>query len=103
MRMNDNTILITGGATGIGFSLAKYFHERNNTIIICGRRVDKLKEAKKELQGIYAVKCDVANTRELKELFKYAKDNFPNLNILINNAGIQRDIDLQRFDKTKVN
>jgi uncharacterized oxidoreductase len=48
MRMSGNTILITGGATGIGFSVAKYFHNRDNFIIICGRREDRLTQAEKE-------------------------------------------------------
>jgi len=94
MKMNENTVLITGGATGIGYSIAKYFNERGNTVIICGRREDRLAEAKKALQGIHTFKCDVANPNDRSELFKYVNNNFPQVNILVNNAGIQRDIDL---------
>jgi len=94
--MNENTILITGGATGIGYSMAKYFYERGNTIIICGRREDRLAQVSKELQGIRTVKCDVANPDDRKDLFNYVSKNFPEVNILINNAGIQRDIDLTK-------
>ena len=96
MKMNENTILITGGATGIGYSMAKYFHERGNTIIICGRREDRLAQTVKELQGIHTFKCDVANPDDRNELLKYITDNFPKVNILINNAGVQRDIDLTK-------
>ena len=96
MKMSGNTILITGGATGIGYSMAGYFHERGNTIIICGRREDKLEQAAKELQGIYTIKCDVADSNDRNTLFQYTNDNFPNINMLINNAGIQRDIDLTK-------
>ena len=96
MKMSDNTILITGGATGIGFSMAKYFHERGNTVIICGRRGDRLAQASEELQGIHTIKCDVADPDDRNRLFQYIRDNFPEINILINNAGIQHDIDLTK-------
>ena len=96
MKMSENTILITGGATGIGYSMTRYFHERGNTIIICGRREDRLEQAAKELQGLHTIKCDVADSDDRKTLFQYISDNFPNINILINNAGIQRDIDLTK-------
>ena len=96
MEMSGNTILITGGATGIGFAMTQYFHERGNTIIICGRREDRLEQVKKQLQGIHILKCDVADPNDRIELTEYIKKNFPNTNMLINNAGIQRDIDLTK-------
>jgi len=96
MKMNGNTILITGGATGIGRSMAKYFNERGNTVIICGRREDRLARAAKELPGIHTVACDVSVPGGRDVLFRYIGDHFPNLNMLINNAGIQRDIDLTK-------
>ena len=94
--MSDNTILITGGATGIGFSMAKYFHERGNTVIICGRREDKLQQAKTKIDRLHTVRCDIANPDDRNLLFEYINNNFPNLNMLINNAGVQRDIDLTK-------
>ena len=96
MEMNGNTILITGGATGIGYAMAKYFSERSNTVIICGRREDRLKQTARELPGIHTFKCDVSNHVDRKALFQYVSNNFPDINILINNAGIQRDIDLTK-------
>jgi len=96
MKMKENTVLITGGATGIGYSMAKYFYKRDNTIIICGRREDRLAQVAKVLPGIYTFKCDVANPDDRKALFQYVSDNFPKVNILVNNAGIQRDIDLTK-------
>jgi len=92
--MQNNTILITGGATGIGFAMAKYFSERDNTVIICGRRADRLAEAAELLPGIKTIKCDVSDPSDRAALFAYIRDNYPDMNILINNAGIQRDIDL---------
>jgi len=94
MKMNNNTILITGGATGIGFAMAKYFHQRGNTVIICGRREEKLAQAAGALPGIHTVKCDVTKSTDRRELLAFIQKNFPTINILINNAGIQRDIDL---------
>ena len=96
MKMKGNTVLITGGATGIGFAMAKYFYKRGNTVIICGRREDRLAQATEELKGIHTFQCDVANPDERKALFKYVGENFPQINILMNNAGIQRDIDLTK-------
>ena len=96
MKINKNTILITGGATGIGYSMAKYFYKRDNTVIICGRREDRLARAKKELPQINTVRCDIANPDDRTMLFKNICDNFPKMNMLINNAGIQRDIDLTK-------
>ena len=96
MRMNDNTVLITGGATGIGFSMAKYFHKRGNTVIICGRRKDKLEQAKTKINGLHTVMCDIALPDDRKVLFEYVSTNFPGINVLINNAGVQRDIDLTK-------
>ena len=96
MNMDGNTILITGGATGIGYSMVKYLHERGNTIIICGRRKDRLAQVEKEFQGIHILKCDISNSDDRNMLYKYICDNYPGLNMLINNAGVQRDIDLTK-------
>lgn len=89
-------ILITGGATGIGFSLAEAFVKLGNTVIICGRREDKLNEAKERLPGINIKRCDVSREEERKSLYDWIESNFKDLNVLINNAGIQRPIDLRK-------
>lgn len=96
MKLSGNTILITGGSTGIGLSLAESFLSLGNEVIICGRREDKLIEAQKKHSNLHIKVCDVANGNDQKELFEWATTHFPNLNILINNAGIQRDIDLTK-------
>ena len=93
MKISGNTILITGGATGIGFALAEAFHNAGNTVIICGRRQDRLDQAREKLPGLQTVSCDVGDDRDRNHLVDWIKANHPNLNILVNNAGVQRDID----------
>ena len=96
MKTSGNTILITGGATGIGFALAETLLNAGNEVIICGRREDKLKEANKKLPQIQMRVCDVSDEKERKSLFVWAKNNFADLNVLINNAGIQRMVNLKQ-------
>jgi uncharacterized oxidoreductase len=96
MKTKDNTILITGGATGIGFSLAETLLNAGNRVIICGRREGKLIEARGRLPQIVIRVCDVTDGKERKSLFNWVKDNFNNINVLINNAGIQRAINLKQ-------
>lgn len=95
MNLKGNTILITGGATGIGFALAEEFVKLENTVIICGRREDKLQEAKSKLPDIHTFKCDISTEDGRKFLFEYISKNFKEINILINNAGIQRVMDFK--------
>lgn len=96
METKSNHILITGGATGIGLSMAKYFNERGNKVLICGRREDRLAKATKELPGILTFKCDVTDSSDRASLLSYVQNAFPDINVLVNNAGIQRDIDLTK-------
>lgn len=96
MKIEGNTVLITGGATGIGFSLAETLVNAGNEVIICGRREAKLKEARNKLPQIHTKVCDVSREEERESLFNWAVDNFKDLNVLINNAGIQRMIDLTK-------
>jgi uncharacterized oxidoreductase len=96
MKFKGNTVLITGGATGIGFALAQELVPAGNEVIICGRRESKLAEAKSRLPQIHTRVCDVSKEKDRRELFAWASSHFPQLNILVNNAGIQRMIDLTK-------
>jgi uncharacterized oxidoreductase len=96
MKTSENTVLITGGATGIGFALASSFSSQGNEVIICGRREEKLREAKEKLPGISIRKCDISHQADIESLFDWVSSNFPRINVLVNNAGIQRAIDLRK-------
>jgi len=96
MKIKGNTILITGGATGIGFALAEAFINAGNKVIICGRRAAKLAEAKKKLPQIATKQCDLSKKDERELFCNWVKENYPDLNIVINNAGVQRFIDLKK-------
>jgi uncharacterized oxidoreductase len=93
MKITNNTILITGGATGIGFAIAEALIQVGNQVIICGRREHKLLEAQIKIPQLQIKVCDLENRAERESLRDWATSQFPNLNILINNAGIQKEID----------
>ena len=95
MNMTGNTILITGGASGIGLALAERFLNRGNEVIVVGRRADKLEEVKQRFPRLHTRVCDVANENDRKSLVEWATSEFPQLNILVNNAGIQQRVNLQ--------
>ena len=94
MKVSGNTILITGGASGIGLALAERFYKKGNEIIICGRREDKLADAADKMPGVHTRVGDVADASERETLMEWAAREFPALNVLVNNAGIQRSVDL---------
>ncbi len=95
MKLSGNTVLITGGASGIGFEMAKVFLARNNKVIITSRNLKKLEKAKKELGDITIIQSDVSNYDSIKALHQRISNDFPEMNILINNAGIMFTINLQ--------
>ncbi len=95
MKISRNTVLITGGATGIGFSLAQEFAGADSEVIICGRREENLNDAKSKLPGIHTRVCDVSNPKDRRSLHDWVTTNFREVNILVNNAGVQRMLDFK--------
>ncbi len=93
MRLSDNTVLITGGAMGIGFAMAEAFLRAGSVVIICGRREQRLEEARKKHPELHTKVCDVAKIEDSRALAEWVRAQFKNLNVLVNNAGVQRDID----------
>jgi uncharacterized oxidoreductase len=95
MRTSNNTILITGGTSGIGFELANQFLRLKNTVLITGRDRSRLDAAKAKLPGVHTFQSDASNSQAIVALFEKVTREFPDLNVLINNAGIMRQINLQ--------
>ena len=93
MDIGGNVVLITGGATGIGYALAEKFLNAKSEVIVCSRRKKKLQAAKARLPALHVKECDVAIESQRKNLLKWTTTRFPKLNILVNNAGIQRQVD----------
>lgn len=93
MKLSGNTVLVTGGATGIGYALAEELIDKGSEVIVCGRRRSKLRAAKRRLPQIHVTQCDVTIETERKKMLRWAVSKFPNLNVLVNNAGIQRKLD----------
>ena len=91
MQTTNNTILITGGATGIGLALAIEFLELGNEVIICGRREELLNDVKGKYPNLHIWQADISKVEERKRLTSWTIQNFPKLNMLVNNAGIQRE------------
>ncbi|THV22971.1 SDR family oxidoreductase [Peteryoungia ipomoeae] len=90
MQMTGNTILITGGGSGIGEALAHRFHDLGNTVIIAGRRLDALEAAIGERDNMHAMVFDVENKDGITEFAHRVIGQFPALNVVVNNAGIMR-------------
>lgn len=87
MKTTQNTILITGGSAGIGFEIAKLFDQKGNHVIITGRNEDRLQKAAARLKNVTAIACDVTQEDDVNRLVDQLYAEFPDLNILINNAG----------------
>ncbi|EPZ42262.1 SDR family oxidoreductase [Alicyclobacillus acidoterrestris] len=98
MRLSGNTILITGGSTGIGLAFAERFIQDGNTVIVCGRRESALQDAKKKFPTLITRVTDVSREDDRIALFDWVTTNYPDVNVLVNNAGIQ-----QRFHVLKAN
>jgi uncharacterized oxidoreductase len=96
MNVKGNTILITGGATGIGLALAEEFLARGNEVIICARTEENLRKAGARFPVLHTLRCDVSKEEERERLHQWVIASFPETNVLVNNAGIQRMIDLTK-------
>lgn len=90
MQTAGNTILITGGGSGIGRSLAHRFHDLGNTVIISGRRRAALETAAAGRAGIHVLELDVEDAAAIEGFAKQILAQHPQLNVLINNAGVMR-------------
>lgn len=87
MELSGKTVLITGGASGLGLESAKQFIAKGARVIICGRNQSKLDKAKKLLPAVIAIKADVSDPEQIQWLFKQITD-LGGIDILYNNAGV---------------
>src|ERR1700723_590641 len=94
MKLRSNTILITGGAGGIGYELAKQLTALGNTILITGRDQAKMDRAKAAFPKLHTFRSDVSDPKAIATLYEQVTEQFPELNILVNNAGIMREINI---------
>ena len=99
MDFAANTVLISGGASGIGLALAERFLEAGSQVIVCGRREERLREARARRPRLTIRRCDLAQVGERVALFHWAVAEFPRLNVLVNNAGIQRRVKLAEHEE----
>ncbi len=89
MNLSNNKILITGGASGIGLGLTERFVHENNTVIICGRREAALQAVAEKFPAVITRVCDLSLAEDRIALYQWIADEHPDLNVLVNNAGIQ--------------
>lgn len=93
MNLSGNIVLITGGSSGIGYALAEAFLAANSQVIICAGDAERLLDARARHPSLHTWVCDVSDEESRRNMLDWVTDRFPGLNILVNNAGIQRDID----------
>lgn len=96
MKLENNTILITGGTGGFGYEFASRLIALGNTVIITGRNAEKLQEVKWKLPAVHTIQSDVSKADKIISLYHKVTQEFPDLNILINNAGEMRKISLNQ-------
>ncbi|KEO72711.1 SDR family oxidoreductase [Anditalea andensis] len=94
MELKGSTILITGGTSGIGLEFIKQLTLQGSVIIVTGRNMEALKKTKKQFPNIHTFQSDVSKPHEVEQLYRDVTRQFPGLNIVINNAGIMRNLDL---------
>jgi uncharacterized oxidoreductase len=96
MRQTGNTILVTGGGSGIGAALAQRFHDLGNTVIVAGRREDALRAAAAGRANMHALALDIESAAGVADFARRVLAAHPALNVLVNNAGIMRFEPLDR-------
>jgi uncharacterized oxidoreductase len=104
MILTGHTIFITGGTSGIGLALAEQFLQLKNNVIICGRRLDRLRKLNNQYKNLTVYQADLANADERLDIASKIICNHHSTNILINNAGVQyHNSIVSQFDLNKAN
>jgi len=97
MKVQNKKVLVTGGGSGIGYSIAKAFAEKGNQVIIAGRTEDRLKKAVATLKGASYIVADVSNASDVEKIVQQIGETYGGLDILVNNAGVGKP---QPLDKS---
>ncbi|MGC5774887.1 SDR family oxidoreductase [Paenibacillus pabuli] len=98
MKLSGNTVLITGGSSGIGFAFAERFLKSGNTVIVTGRRADVLQHAKEKHPELITYVNDLSIESDRIALLDWVTANYPKVNVLVNNAGIQQRFNILKSD-----
>jgi uncharacterized oxidoreductase len=102
MELSNRTVLVTGGTSGIGLGIAEAFYRSRSRVIVCGRDRKKISEVERRFPEVAALPCDVGDAGQRDDLAAEVLRRFPGLDTLVNNAGIQRYIDLKKgYDELK--
>ena len=88
MKLEDKTVLVTGGGSGIGRALAAEFIRRGNRVAVCGRNQGKLAAVAAQFPGLVTVRCDVSSPDDRTRLVDAVRSAFGGLDVLVNNAGV---------------
>ena len=88
MEILNSTVIITGGSSGIGFEMCTQLIKKGNKVIACGRSLEKLAAAQKQLPDLIIYQCDIAEETECKSFTDWIIENHPETNVLINSAAI---------------
>ena len=94
MQMTGNTVLVTGGGTGIGRGLAEALHRLGNQVIVAARRGEHLRAVAEANPGMQTLSLDQGDSADIRRFATELTDHYPDLNVVVNNAGIQRVEDL---------
>ena len=90
MKTSGNTILITGGGSGIGREMARWWHAHGNTVIVAGRNRASLEETTGGADDFHATTFDVSDAADIARFAAEVVQRFPAINVLVNNAGVMR-------------
>jgi uncharacterized oxidoreductase len=96
MKLTGNTIVVTGGTSGIGRELVEKFLARGNRVVTCGRRKERLDQLRARFPDVSVFTCDVTDEVQRKRFAEWVGANHPAANVLVNNAGIQLMMDFTR-------
>jgi uncharacterized oxidoreductase len=99
MELKNSTILITGGTSGIGLELVRQLTEQGSTVIVTGRKQEALNDTKRRFPKIHIFRSDVSDPKDVRRLYQEVTQQFPDLNMIVNNAGEMRLLDVQDASK----